>query len=184
MHPHTVHSMTTPSTTADQHFRRTVSSPVGDLTLVATNEGLRAVLWPDDLPSRVKLPESTERPDHPIIVATAVQLSEYFDGTRTDFDIALDLRGTAFQTAAWHALAEIPHGSSATYAEQAARLGQPSAVRAVGAANGRNPVSIVLPCHRVIGADGSLTGFAGGLDTKRRLLELEGALDSPTLPFI
>ncbi len=100
-------------------------------------------------------------------------MGEYFAGRRTTFDIPLDLRGTEFQVTVWRALAEIPFGQTSTYGEQAARIGRPSAARAVGAANGRNPVSIVLPCHRIVGKDGSLTGFAGGLDTKQYLLDHE-----------
>ena len=103
----------------------------------------------------------------------ADQLAEYFAGTRRTFDLPLDLRGTAFQLAAWNALAEIPYGETRTYAEQAGRIERPAAVRAVGAANGRNPLSIVLPCHRVVGSDGALRGFAGGLGAKAALLALE-----------
>ena len=104
---------------------------------------------------------------------TADQLDEYFAGTRTSFDVPLDLHGTPFQLAAWQALAGIPYGATRTYGEQADAIGRPTAVRAIGAANGRNPVSIVLPCHRVIGSNGSLTGFGGGLEVKAALLELE-----------
>ena len=103
----------------------------------------------------------------------AWQLGEYFAGARMAFDLPLDLQGTPFQRQAWLALAESPYGETVSYAEQAVRLGRPSAVRAVGAANGRNPVPIVLPCHRVVGSDGSLTGFGGGLDVKRALLDHE-----------
>ena len=110
----------------------------------------------------------------------ADQLAEYFAGTRTAFDLPFDLRGTAFQLAAWNALAEIPYGETRTYAEQAARIGRPAAVRAVGSANGRNPLSIVLPCHRVVGSDGALRGFAGGLDAKAALLAFEHAQASRT----
>ena len=108
-----------------------------------------------------------------VLDEAAHQLEEYFAGTRTTFDLPLDLHGTTFQRAAWQALAEIPYGETRTYAEQAARLGRPAAARAVGAANGRNPLSIVLPCHRVIGSDGALRGFAGGLDVKAALLAFE-----------
>ena len=101
------------------------------------------------------------------------QLTEYFAGERTTFDLPLDPVGTEFQVAAWRALGEIPYGETRTYGEQAAGIGRPTAVRAIGAANGKNPLSIVLPCHRVVGADGSLTGFAGGLDAKRFLLTHE-----------
>jgi methylated-DNA-[protein]-cysteine S-methyltransferase len=106
----------------------------------------------------------------------ARQLAAYFAGGLTRFDLPLDLAGTEFQLLAWHALASIPYGTTVSYAEQARRLGRPAAVRAVGAANGRNPVPVVLPCHRVLGTNGALTGFGGGLETKRRLLEHEGAL--------
>jgi methylated-DNA-[protein]-cysteine S-methyltransferase len=111
-----------------------------------------------------------------VLAAAARQLEEYFAGERTAFELPLDLEGTRFQRAAWLALAEIPYGETVSYGEQARRLGRPHAVRAVGAANGRNPVPIVLPCHRVVGSDGSLTGFGGGLDVKRALLDHEAGL--------
>jgi methylated-DNA-[protein]-cysteine S-methyltransferase len=111
-----------------------------------------------------------------VLEEACCQLDDYFAGRRTSFDLPLDLQGTPFQQDAWRALAEIPFGETRTYAQQAGRLGRPSASRAVGAANGRNPLSIVLPCHRVVGSDGSLTGFAGGLETKRWLLEHERAV--------
>ena len=152
-------------------------SPVGPLTLVASEHGLRAVLWPDDSDGRVRFSETmVEDPAHPVLVATATQLDEYFLGARTTFDIALDLVGTEFQVEAWGALCSIDFGATKTYAEQAARIGRPKAVRAIGSANGKNPVSIVVPCHRVVGADGSMTGFAGGIDTKRFLLDHEQAV--------
>lgn len=157
--------------------KRTIDSPVGPLTLVASADGLVAVLWPDDSPARVKLDEAvqTDAAD-PVLDAAERQLDEYFGGTRRSFDLPLDLRGTEFQMEVWRSLATIPYGSTASYGEQAQRIGRPTAVRAVGAANGRNPVSIVLPCHRVVGSNGALTGFAGGVDTKRFLLVHEGAL--------
>ena len=151
---------------------RSIPSPVGELRLVASDVGLRAVLWPDE-DDRVHFDDELVEADHPILEAAATQLAEYFAGERTEFELPLDPQGTEFQVAAWKALAEIPYGETATYGEQAERIGRPSAVRAVGAANGRNPLSIVLPCHRVVGADGSLTGFAGGLDAKRLLLDHE-----------
>lgn len=153
-----------------------IDSPLGQLTLVASDVGLRAVLWDGDDPARAGLgqPPSRRAAGRSTLCAEAArQLDRYFAGSLTRFDLPLDLRGTPFQQQAWLALAEIPYGETRTYAEQAARLGRPSAARAVGAANGRNPLSIVLPCHRVIGSDGSLTGFAGGLDAKRWLLEHE-----------
>jgi len=149
-------------------------SPVGTLTLVASKSGLRAVIWPGERAGRVGLAGTPlTSGEAPVLSAAATQLDEYFAGTRTTFDLPLDLRGTAFQLAAWQALAEIPYGETRTYAEQAARLGRPAAVRAVGTANGRNPLSIVLPCHRVVGSDGALRGFAGGLEAKVALLAFE-----------
>jgi len=152
-------------------------SPAGTLTLVASESGLRAVIWPGEQADRVGLAGTTLTPgEAPILSAATIQLDAYFAGDRTSFDLPLDLQGTPFQQDAWRALAEIPFGETRSYAQQAARLGRPRAFRAVGAANGRNPVSIVLPCHRVVGSDGSLTGFGGGVETKRWLLEHERAV--------
>jgi len=149
-------------------------TPVGLLTLVASDRGLRAVLWPKLSPQRAGIrPRPRRDPDHPVLRRTAQQLDEYFAGARTTFDVPLDLDGTRFPLAAWRSLAEIPFGATTTYGRQAAALGIPTAARAVGAANGANPVCIVLPCHRVIGADGSLTGFGGGLPVKQWLLDHE-----------
>jgi methylated-DNA-[protein]-cysteine S-methyltransferase len=160
-----------------RHVMTTMPSPVGELTLVASDLGLRAVLWENERGGRVGLPEPlVADPDHPILRRAVAQLTEYFAGARQAFDIPLDLHGTAFQLKAWRSLAEIPYGHTATYRQQAESLGDAKLARAVGAANGRNPVSIVLPCHRVIGADGSLTGFAAGLDAKRYLLAHEGVM--------
>ena len=150
-----------------------IDSPVGELRLVCSDAGLSAVIWQGDDPSRVAFAGAATDGDHPVLAKAARQISEYFAGQRVEFDLPLDLRGTAFQVKAWRALATIPFGQTVSYGEQAKRIGVPTAVRAIGAANGRNPVSIVLPCHRVIGADGSLTGFAGGLDAKRALLAFE-----------
>jgi methylated-DNA-[protein]-cysteine S-methyltransferase len=158
---------------SSQLFSTVVDSPVGALTIVASDDGLRAVLWPDDDPSRVRLPEATEDPSHPVIAAAAGQLAEYFDGERTDFDLPLDPIGTEFQRAAWEALRAIPYGTTVSYGEQAEQMGDRRKARAVGAANGRNPISIVVPCHRVVGSNGALTGFAGGTDVKAWLLEHE-----------
>jgi methylated-DNA-[protein]-cysteine S-methyltransferase len=156
--------------------RLLLDTPVGALTLVGSDAGLRAVLWPTERTGRVVLPDDLATvTDHPVLSRAATQLGEYFAGTRQSFDVPLDLHGTAFQVKVWRALAEIAYGTSASYGEQAARLGDARKARAVGAANGRNPISIILPCHRVVGADGSLTGFAGGVDTKRWLLEHERA---------
>jgi methylated-DNA-[protein]-cysteine S-methyltransferase len=155
-------------------YSTTHPSPVGDLTLIASDQGLRAILWPKESARRAGIANRPRRdPEHAILKQTATQLDEYFAGTRTAFDLPLDLEGTRFQVAAWRALASIPFGSTTSYGQQAAALGVPTAARALGAANRANPVCIVLPCHRVIGKDGTLTGFAGGLATKQWLLDHE-----------
>ncbi len=197
--------------------RRTMSTPIGPLELVAGPTGLRAVLWPGEDGSRVA--RAIGAPGHPVptgadgetgmasdastdvhngigasdpsgrgLVAAdcpdassaeghldraEVQLGEYFAGTRRDFDLDLDPVGTDFQLRAWQVLRGIPYGRTLSYGEQAAEVGDPGAARAVGAANGRNPLSIVVPCHRVVAASGALTGFAGGLDVKAWLLDHE-----------
>jgi len=154
---------------------KVMGSPVGRLTLVANDEGLAAVLWENDRPGRVKLNIEAEDAGHPVLIEAERQIQEYFAGRRTAFALPLDVAGTPFQRAVWNALLTIPFGQTRTYGEIARQIGSPAAVRAVGAANGRNPVSIVAPCHRVIGANGKLTGFAGGLEAKARLLALEQA---------
>src|SRR5438552_4297477 len=149
-------------------------TPVGTLTLVASDRGLHAVLWPKLSRQQAGIsPRPRHNPDHPILQKTALQMDEYFAGSRTSFDLPLDLEGTRFQLAAWRSLADIPFGTTTTYGRQAAALGIPTAARAIGAANGANPVCIVLPCHRVIGSDGSLTGFGGGLPVMQWLLDHE-----------
>jgi methylated-DNA-[protein]-cysteine S-methyltransferase len=148
-------------------------SPTGDLTLIATDKGLAAILWNDSERLQARFAPREEAPDHPVIAATARQLGEYFAGTRTSFDLPLDPAGTEFQRAVWAALLAIPYGETRSYADIARAIGRPTATRAVGAANGRNPISIVTPCHRVIGTSGALTGFGGGLPNKQRLLALE-----------
>ncbi|HOZ25350.1 MAG TPA: methylated-DNA--[protein]-cysteine S-methyltransferase [Thermomonas sp.] len=153
---------------------RRIDSPVGPLMLAADDHGLRHIEFRDN-----RHPVNRgdwHGGDNAILQATEAQLAEYFAGTRTRFDLPLAPRGTEFQLRVWQALARIPHGSTSTYAEQARAIGSPDAVRAVGAANGRNPLPIVLPCHRVIGTDGALVGFGGGLPVKEFLLRLEGAL--------
>ena len=161
--------------------RTTHHTPVGELTLIASDQGLRAILWPKLSPLNAGIrPRPHRNPQHPILVKTAAQLDEYFAGSRTQFNIPLDLQGTRFQLAAWRSLADIPFGTTTSYGRQAAGLGIPKAARALGAANGANPVCIVLPCHRVIGADGSLTGFGGGLPTKQWLLDHEARVLSET----
>jgi len=151
-----------------------ISSPVGCLTLVAREEKLAAVLWEDDHPTRVKLGTLEEDQTSAILCETERQLAEYFDGKRVKFELELDFAGTDFQQKVWQALLTIPFGETRSYSDIAHQIGNPKAVRAVGAANGRNPISIIAPCHRVIGMNGSLTGFAGGLEAKQLLLKLEG----------
>ena len=153
-------------------------SPLGPIIIAATDKGL-AGLWFDG--QRHLPPELTgpavwpDAPDHPVLKEVMRQLTDYFAGRRTQFDVPLDLAyGTAFQQSVWQALLKIPQGGTASYGELSARIGKPAAVRAVGAAVGRNPVSIIVPCHRVMGASGALTGYAGGLERKSALLRLEG----------
>jgi methylated-DNA-[protein]-cysteine S-methyltransferase len=150
-----------------------IDSPIGKLKLVASDKGLVAILWENDSPRRVRLSELVANEQHPILVQTERQLGEYFAGKRKTFSVALDVRGTRFQRDVWEALLAIPFGETRSYGQLAKQLGNPRATRAVGAANGRNPVSIIVPCHRVIGSSGKLTGFAGGLDAKAHLLGLE-----------
>jgi methylated-DNA-[protein]-cysteine S-methyltransferase len=165
--------MSAPTTTTTTLFSTVIDSPVGALRVVASDAGIRAVLWPGDDPARVRLVETIEDPGHPVIAAAVVQLAEYFAGDRIEFDVPLDAVGTDFQRLAWAALRTIAYGTTVSYGEQAERMGDRRKARAVGAANGRNPISIIVPCHRVIGANGTLTGFAGGTDTKAWLLEHE-----------
>jgi methylated-DNA-[protein]-cysteine S-methyltransferase len=155
-------------------FYKLVDSPIGKLKLVASDKGLVGILWEKDRPGRVRLSDLTENPKHPLLVKTEEQLREYFQGKRKHFTVPLDMRGTPFQKQVWEALLAIPFGETRSYGQLAKQLGNPNATRAVGAANGRNPVAIIAPCHRVIGSSGKLTGFAGGLDAKAHLLNLEG----------
>ena len=153
---------------------KTIPSPIGDLCLESEHGKLVSIAFHAD---RTK--KDSEGSD-PVLEAAASQLAEYFAGDRRDFDLPLAPAGTPFQQSVWRALEAIPFGELRSYRDIAEHIGKPSAVRAVGAANGRNPLPIVVPCHRVIGSDGSLTGFAGGLDTKRALLALEGSLPPET----
>jgi len=159
----------------------TLDTPVGTLTLVGGDAGLRAVLWPVDDPSRAGLDDIPAAGEHAVLAATARQLSEWFAGDRQDFDLPLDLQGTAFQREVWEALVAIPFGRTTSYGQLASELGRHGGARAVGAAVGRNPVSVVVPCHRVVGADGRLTGFAGGTDAKSFLLRHERSTTAMTL---
>jgi methylated-DNA-[protein]-cysteine S-methyltransferase len=167
--------------TASTITTTTVDSPVGQLTIGASARGVRYVLWEGETRTVAvdgdgsgATDRVTDVPDRDGIVAAAVaQLGEYFRGERMEFDLPLDPIGTPFQLSAWRVLRTIPYGSTMSYGEQARSLGDPNKARAVGAANGKNPISIIVPCHRVVGANGSLTGFAGGLGSKAWLLDHE-----------
>lgn len=146
-------------------------TPIGRLLLTGDERGLRGIAFENGR-HPFKIGESWQRTEEPFRNAIA-QLADYFAGRRRSFDLELAAEGTPFQREVWSALTAIPYGETVSYSELARRIGRPSATRAVGAANGRNPLPIVVPCHRVIGADGSLTGFGGGIEIKRRLLDLE-----------
>lgn len=151
-----------------------MASPVGQLKLIGSDKGLAGIVWEHDRAQRT--PHLSYHPvqdAQPVLTETEKQLAEYFSGIRTAFDVPLHFTGTDFQQKVWHALLTIPYGETRSYGELAQQLGTPKAARAIGAANGKNPISIIAPCHRVIGANGTLTGFAGGLDTKAYLLQLE-----------
>ncbi len=163
------------SMTVEQFVYKLMNSPVGGLKLVGNDNGLAAIMWAEDRPRRVNLDIVGEMPDHPVLLETETQLNQYFAGKRKVFDLPLNFQGTDFQKSVWHALLRIPFGETRTYRDIAIELGNSNATRAVGAANGRNPIAIVAPCHRVVGTDGSLTGFAGGLEAKATLLNLEDA---------
>jgi methylated-DNA-[protein]-cysteine S-methyltransferase len=170
--------MTKTKTLDSPLYLKEMTTPVGTLRLVASETAVVAILWEKEKAGRVKLARAIPKPNHPLLRETERQLKEYFAGRRTVFDLSLDPTGTVFQKRAWKALRRIPFGETRSYADQAKRIGSPKACRAVGAANGRNPISIVVPCHRVIGSDGSLTGFAGGENVKRTLLDLEKRIQS------
>jgi len=154
-----------------------IDSPVGKLKLVASDKGLAGVLWEREDAPRVALRGLAADEQHPVLLEAERQLGEYFAGKRKTFSVALDMQGTRFQKEVWQALLAIPFGETRSYGELAKRLGNPRATRAVGAANGRNPISIIVPCHRVIGSTGKLTGFGGGLENKAHLLSLEDTGD-------
>jgi methylated-DNA-[protein]-cysteine S-methyltransferase len=153
----------------------TLDSPIGDLLLAGDGHALCGLYMQEGRTAK-KVPGDWEAADEPF-AEVSEQLAEYFAGRRTDFDVPVAMTGSPFEVRAWRALQEIPYGETISYGEQARRTGDGAKPRAVGSANGRNPVSIIVPCHRVIGADGSLTGYGGGLERKRFLLDLEaGAL--------
>lgn len=157
-----------------------IASPLGTMLLARTKHGL-AGAWFELQKHHPDAIDAPERGDDPLLAETARQLREYFAGARSAFDVALDLQGTDFQRAVWSSLLDIPPGRTTTYGEIARELGVPAASRAVGAAVGRNPVSIIVPCHRVVGSSGALTGYAGGLDRKRSLLRIESDRIGSTL---
>lgn len=150
-----------------------IESPVGKLKLVAKENTLVAILWENETLNRVKLDEMVEDNQDKFLLSVEKQLNEYFQGKRKAFDLPIKAMGTAFQEKVWQMLADIPFGSTCSYKDIAEKMGNRSAVRAVGGAIGRNPISIIIPCHRVIGSNGSLTGFAGGLERKKTLLKVE-----------
>lgn len=170
-------------TTARQRAHTIIASPIGPLTMIAQEGRLAGVLMEAARydPGAHARGEAVGPGDEPILDAAAAQLDAYFAGELTEFELPLTLDGTGFQRTVWSALRDIPYGKTISYGELARRIGQPSASRAVGLANGRNPVSIVVPCHRVIGADGSLTGYGGGMERKRFLLGLEQRVNGDTL---
>ena len=157
--------------------RRTCEAPFGVVTVIGSDLGIRYVLFSNDAhPKPLERLHISDSEIHDSVNDAVTQLDEYFNGARRDFELPLDLQGTEFQVAAWNALADIPYGHTASYGQQAASIGRPKAVRAIGGANGRNPVGIVLPCHRIVGADGSLTGFGGGIAVKKWLLDHEQSI--------
>jgi methylated-DNA-[protein]-cysteine S-methyltransferase len=160
-----------------------VDSPVGTLTLIASRAGLHGLLWPGERERcTAGLALLRQDPDHPVLAQAARQLAEYFRGARQTFELGLAPRGTPFQQKIWEHLQKIPYGQTRTYGELAAATGNIQRARAVGMANGKNPIGILIPCHRVIGRSGALTGFGGGLDTKAFLIGLEQRFRSQATP--
>jgi len=160
-----------------------IDSPVGPLTLVAAGDALVGLSMSEQrhAPAPGWFGEPADGPDSEPLAEASQQLREYFNGERTEFDIPLSLEGTEFQRRVWAALREIGYGETISYGQLADRIGQPSASRAVGLANGRNPIGIIVPCHRVVGSDGSLTGYGGGIERKRYLLSHEQRVSGQTL---
>ncbi len=161
-----------------EYYFKIVESPVGRLRLVATDKALVSVSWERKSPGGQQ--NHYEKSDHSILLETEQQLNEYFNGERKVFTLNLDFEGTDFQKKVWNALLLIPYGQTSTYGRIAQQVGEPKAAQAVGAANGKNPIAIIVPCHRVIGGSGKLVGFGGGLKNKLWLLDLE---NPEVLPF-
>ena len=158
-----------------------IPTPLGPMLLVSDGQALTGAYFSGQKYDATPQSDWIEDASHPVLADTRCQLGEYFAGQRARFDLPLHPRGTPFQSRVWQALLAIPSGETRTYGAIARAAGEPAAVRAAGAAIGRNPISVIVPCHRVIGADGSLTGYAGGLDRKRRLLALEASVSTPLL---
>jgi O-6-methylguanine DNA methyltransferase len=171
------------ATAADTSAHTTIDSPIGPLTLVTREGGLAGIYMTEHrhIPPQETFGPRVTVTGHPVLARTAEQLAAYFAGEAPTFDIGLSTSGTPFQRRVWAALRDIPYGETVSYGELAAVLGQPTASRAVGLANGKNPVSIIVPCHRVVGADGSMTGYGGGVERKRWLLGFERGLQQPVL---
>jgi methylated-DNA-[protein]-cysteine S-methyltransferase len=165
-----------------EYYYKRMSSPVGLLRLIAHDDGLTAVLWEHDAPGRAEGDDvATLRDDHPVLTQAEIQLEEYFRGAREQFDLNLSFAGTPFQQLVWQALLTIPFGVTRTYGEMARQVGSACGGRAIGGAVNKNPIAIIAPCHRVIGATGKLVGFAGGLENKAILLKLEHEKRNPSL---
>ena len=157
-------------------YEKKMASPLGELVLLASDQGIRAVLLGDFAETRSHSPESTVAKNHPLLKQCEKELQEYFSGKRKSFSVPLDPQGTPFQKKVWSALMDIPYGKIESYSDQAKRMGTVKSVRAIAAANGRNLIAIIIPCHRVIAATGHLHGYAGGLSSKQKLLEIEGLM--------
>jgi methylated-DNA-[protein]-cysteine S-methyltransferase len=166
-----------------KYVSKTVDSPVGRMILVASQKGLAAIIWEKDDPNGVQPGNIVKDEDHPVLLKAEKQLKEYFNRERQIFSLDLDFNGTEFQKKVWNALLTIPYGETRTYGEIARQIGRPKSSRAVGAASGKNPISIVAPCHRVIGASGKLVGFGGGLENKALLLNLEKTVSGKQRQF-
>jgi methylated-DNA-[protein]-cysteine S-methyltransferase len=158
-----------------KYYYQKIESPVGRLYLVAGGGALYGIVYRETWSEFKKRFEGLEKAESPVLRKAGKQLAEYFDGKREAFDLPMKLDGTAFQNRVWSSLAKIPFGKTITYKQQAVSIKSPAAARAVGRTNGLNPLCIVLPCHRVIGSSGALTGYAGGLKAKKYLLDLEGS---------
>lgn len=179
----TTAARTTVAATLTASAHTIVDSPIGPLTLVTRDGGLAGLYMTQHrhIPPQDTFGPRVDVTDIPVLARTAEQLTAYFAGDITDFDIDVSASGTPFQRAVWAALHDIPYGATVSYGELAAAMGRPTASRAVGLANGKNPISIIVPCHRVVGADGSMTGYGGGLERKRWLLSLESGAQQPAL---